>query len=235
MNRTFVASLISVTLASGAAMAADLPPPTLAYKEPPPSPVYNWTGCYLGGGGGYGMWNQDGPTLTNGGRGWFGQGQGGCDYQFSLPLSFWSPNVVIGAFGDYEAGNLRGTVTTPVGLSGAESMNNAWAVGGRAGVLVTPKFLTYFDGGYTQANFGQVNFGPGVSIAANTYNGWFLGSGFEYSFGFLPGLFLKTEYRFSSYSTANLPIIGTGVGLNSTNYIQMVSTELVWRFNWFGH
>ncbi len=246
MRRTLAASLISLTLASGAAVAADLPPPELAYKAPPP-PVYNWTGCYVGGGGGYGVWNQDvieesfpgliqtGPTLTNGGRGWFGQGQGGCDYQFSLPLPFWSPNVVIGAFGDYEGGNLRGTVTVPNNpLFGAESMNNAWAVGGRAGVLVTPKFLTYFDGGYTQANFGQVNFvGTALTMAANTYDGWFIGSGFEYSFDFLPGLFLKTEYRYSTYSTANLPI-GDGVGLNSTKFIQMVSTELVWRFNFGG-
>ena len=33
-----------------------------------------------------------------------------------------------------------------------------WAAGARAGFLVTPKFLTYFDGGYTQANFSRVNF-----------------------------------------------------------------------------
>ena len=60
MHRTFVASLISVGLMSGAAMAADLPMPAPApvYKAPPP-PVYNWTGCYIGGGGGYGMWGQD--------------------------------------------------------------------------------------------------------------------------------------------------------------------------------
>jgi outer membrane immunogenic protein len=68
------------------------------YKAPPPPPVYNWTGCYIAGGGGYGWWNQDSqvvvtatgaPVLaqvTNGGKGWFGQGQGGCDYQFNMPL-----------------------------------------------------------------------------------------------------------------------------------------------------
>ena len=37
------------------------------------------------------------------------QGQVGCDYQFSLPLgSFWSPNVVIGAFADYEYAGSNG-------------------------------------------------------------------------------------------------------------------------------
>ena len=43
---------------------------------------------------------------------------------------------------------------------------------------------------------------PGtVSLAAQTYNGWFIGSGFEYAFDWLPisGLFLKTEFRYSQY------------------------------------
>jgi opacity protein-like surface antigen len=61
-----------------------------------PPPVYNWTGCYVGGGGGYAFWQQDsfvtigGAPVTasqsNGGKGWFGQGQVGCDYQFTAPL-----------------------------------------------------------------------------------------------------------------------------------------------------
>jgi outer membrane immunogenic protein len=116
---TFVA--LATLAALGTASAADLPMPAPVYKAPPP-PVYNWTGCYVGGGGGYGMWTQDSfvtvtatgqpvfGQLTNGGKGWFGQGQGGCDYQFSLPLfGGWSPNVVIGAFGDWEGGSIRGT------------------------------------------------------------------------------------------------------------------------------
>jgi hypothetical protein len=46
-------------------------------------------------------------------------------------------------------------------------------------MLITPRFLTYFDGGFTQARFGGVNYnfaiaggGPsGLSLAAQTYNG----------------------------------------------------------------
>ena len=77
-------------------------------------------------------------------------------------------------------------------------------------------------------------------MSANTYNGWFLGSGFEYGFDILPGLFFKTEYRYSSYNTATLPVLFTGVprpasAINSTKYTQMISTELVYRFNWFNH
>ena len=256
------AALVAIAM-TGAANAADLSSPPPVYRAPPPPVAYSWTGCYVGGGGGYALWNQDQSVtvngvsvtqpITNGGRGWFGQGQTGCDYQFGLPLgSFWRPNVVIGAFGDYEFGGnsgMTGSFSSPLAV-GAESMPWTWAAGARAGVLVTPKFLTYFDGGYTQAHFNQINLqnsvtgAPfGTNIPGNTYNGWFIGSGFEYAFDIMPGLFFKTEYRYSSYNSANLPIVSNasgaqffGTGVNTTKYYtQMVSTELVWRFNWFGH
>jgi len=242
----------------GAANAADMAAPPPVYKAPAPPPAYNWTGCYIGGGGGYGMWSQDsfltapgGTTVTgnttNGGRGWFGMAQGGCDYQFGLPI-FGMSQIVVGAFGDYNFDDLTGTLNTG-GIFGNEKESGAWAVGGRAGILITPKFLSYFDGGYTQARFDQVNFvsdvapvgaATGTSIAATTYNGWFLGSGFEYSFDFLPlpGLFLKTEYRYSSFDWTNVPLAGPGAAgfnIDSRKYTQTISTELIWRFNWFGH
>ena len=130
------------------------------YSAPASLPVYNWTGCYVGAGAGYGMWNQDTaketspglvilePSLTSGGRGWFGQGQAGCDYQFSLPLSFWSPSFVIGALVDYEwAGSgFRGTLSGPanVAIFGAETTPWTWAAGARVGLLVTPQIPDVF-------------------------------------------------------------------------------------------
>lgn len=249
--------------ALGSVSAADLPMPEPGYKAPPPPPVYNWTGCYIGGGAGYGWWNQDSQVVVtatgapvfaqviNGGKGWFGQGQGGCDYQFNMPLGTWNIPVVIGAFGDWEGGSIQGTQSTVTGV-GSENESSTWAVGGRAGYLVSPRFLTYFDGGFTQARFDQINynfsggilgFGPsGVSLPATTYNGWFIGSGFEYALDWLPipGLFLKTEYRYAQYNTATpgffIAATGApfGTSLQTTKFTQMVSTELVWRFNWFG-
>ena len=79
------AALVAIAM-TGAANAADLPLPPPVYRAPPPPLVYNWTGCYVGAGYGYGMWTQDtncrdcGPeTLpyaanNNGGKGWFGAG-----------------------------------------------------------------------------------------------------------------------------------------------------------------
>jgi outer membrane immunogenic protein len=246
--------------------AADLSLAPVYRAPPPPAPVNNWTGCYVGGGGGYAMWNQNsfvtapnGTPVTasqsNGGNGWFGQGQVGCDYQFRLPLfSFLSPEVVIGAFGDYEGGSIQGSNSFPPAFTGTEKETSTWAVGGRAGVLVSPRFLTYFDGGFTQARFDGVNYnfsfaggGPsGLSLASQNYNGWFLGSGFEYAFDWLPipGLYLKTEYRYSQYggNGVSVPLGGSvggvpipaGTALNSQKATQFISTELVYRFNWFG-
>jgi hypothetical protein len=54
----------------------------------------------------------------------------------------------------------------------------------------------------------------------------------------------RRGYRYSQYGGNNgvsVPITGsvagipaTGVALNSQKATQFVSTELVWRFNWFG-
>jgi outer membrane immunogenic protein len=252
-----VAATLATIAALGTANAADMSTPPL-YNAPVPPAAYSWTGCYIGGGWGYGWWTQDsfvqvsGAALTapttNGGSGWFGQGQGGCDYQFTAPI--FNVPAVIGLFGDYEGGDINGRSDFP-GFVGGERESGTWSIGGRVGVLLTPRILTYFDGGWTQAHFDGVNYNfaiaggspTGVSLAAETYNGWFIGSGFEYSLDWLPvhGLFLKTEYRYAQYggNGVSIPISGsvagipvTGVTLNSQKATELVSTELVWRFNW---
>ena len=96
MRTPFIGLVAALVLTVHAASAADLGLPIKSSPTPPP-PGPNWTGCYVNGGGGYGMWNQDSyiegttpviipgsPNATAGGRGWFGVAGGGCDYQFNL-------------------------------------------------------------------------------------------------------------------------------------------------------
>jgi outer membrane immunogenic protein len=257
-------SFSALVLASGSALAADLGGPVKALPPPlAPAPVYNWTGCYVNGGAGYGLWNIDSfaeksgvtdtSTTTSGGRGWLGTVGGGCDYQFGAGGGFWS-NWVVGAFADYDFMDLHQNYQSAFGgLAGEEKESSAWAVGGRIGYLVTPNVLTYWNGGYTQSRFDQINlsfnsspFTPEFLIGAHTYNGWFVGGGTEISlsgfFGLpLPaGLFWRSEYRFSSFNSANLPLIPTagGPGNGSENmhpYVQTITTSLVYKFNWWGH
>ena len=245
-----IASAVLGALAIGSAMAADMPAKAPMLMKAPPMPVSTWTGCYIGGG--YGMYNQDGfeesdpghvPvgfTATTGGRGWFGTVGAGCDYQVSS-------NIVIGAYGDWDFGDIKGQLNpSPTSALGTESDKWAWAAGARIGWLVTPTVLTYFSGGYTQAHFDSVSFssqfiGGGASsfsMAANTYNGWFLGSGFDYAVSILPsGFFLRSEYRYSTYQAADVAFLATATGLsngfafNSKKYVQTVRSELVYRFN----
>jgi outer membrane immunogenic protein len=251
MKRVLVASLAVAALSASSAFAADLPPASAPYYKAPPPPVtYSWTGCYLDGGAGYGWSNTDetvsapGITtakVTDGGRGWLGRVGAGCDYQLGGGLSNW----VIGAFGDYDFENVHGQNDFgSLGATGNEKQNDAWAVGGRLGYLVTPRLLTYADGGYTEAHVQGTTFTsvlglPGaVSTPSHTYNGWFLGGGTEYAldFSWLPihGLFWRNEYRYSQFQSASLPVTGGVVGetLNEKKFEQTITSSLVWRFNW---
>ena len=236
-------SAVLMAAAAGSAGAADL-----AYKAPPPPPaIYNWTGCYVDGGVGYGMYNQDHyqedypglvaftQTTTDGGRGWLGRVGAGCDYQVG--------HFVFGAFGDYDFASISGTNNVPnplwtgapgawsnvpgggMGAYGNEKETGAWALGARLGYLVTPSLLVYWDAGYTQARFTGVHFftdqTPPVDTVSwlnpNTYHGWFVGGGDEYQLGFAPGLFWRSEYRFAQYQAADLPCWTAGGVLCTLN------------------
>ena len=51
-------AITAVAAFTGSAIAADLPMKAPAAPMPMVRAI-SWTGCYVGAGGGYGMWNQD--------------------------------------------------------------------------------------------------------------------------------------------------------------------------------
>ncbi len=235
--KKFALAVTAVAALSGQALAADMPMKARP-APPPPVVVANWTGCYVSGGLGYGMYHQEnydyfnpaligavGPRVAfsgqydTGGRGWLGRVGGGCDYQFG-GMGSWT--LVIGAFADYDWADINGRWSNGFLNVGTETLNSQWAVGGRIGMLVTPNLLTYFSGGWTEARFdyGALTFNlpppgnvaNGTYLPGHTYKGWFLGSGLEYQLNWAPGLTLKTEYRFSEFDVGANPflIVGTG-------------------------
>ena len=254
MKKSILGLVAVGALITGPALAADLP--VKAPYAPPPAPVTSWTGCYIDGGVGYGLVRSDhfgtgagnvvlSQTTSSGGEGWLGRVGGGCDYQFASPF-------VIGAFADYDFADLHGTALGSAGLAIGELRENAaWAAGGRVGYLVTPALLTYFDGGFTEARFDAVNLStntiPSVatafSLASHTYQGWFIGGGYEYALNSIPfvpinGLFWRTEYRFADYQVGVLPVlfrgVPTGMASHTQNNVQTITSGLVWRFNFGG-
>jgi outer membrane immunogenic protein len=228
-------AVTAVAAFTGSAIAADMP--VRARVDAPVVRAMSWTGCYVGVGGGSGMYNQDisetggggTDTVTLGGRGWLGTGQIGCDYQVA-------PNWVIGVFGDYDLSSIKGSSL----FGGDEKLSSSWAAGGRVGYVIMPNLLGYMSGGFTQAHFDAITC-TGCStnvIDAHTYSGWFLGSGYEYGLTWAsPNLFWKTEYRFASYKKDTLPILDfceVSCTLDSQKWVQTIRSELVWRFN-FSH
>ena len=256
MKRMLLAAFAVGLLAAGPATAADMPLKAPIMKAPM-APPFSWTGCYLGGGGGYGMYDAQtqlffrtgtpNVPLDQAGKGWFGTAQVGCDYQLPTPI-FYS-TIVIGAFADGDWGDIHGSHTGQDGsvglVNGDMKLSRSWAAGGRIGYVANFSLLVYASGGYTQAFFDQVNYAntsgvpTGLAAPSQTYNGWFIGSGYEYALQFLPGLFWKTEYRYAEYQTRNLADFNTTTGLpngvlESTHpFVQTIRSELVWRFNWF--
>ena len=193
---------------------------------------------------------------TSGSDGWLATAGVGCDYQFS---GRW----VVGAFADGTWSDIRGDHSWRVfgpgtAFVGESKMNWSWAAGGRIGYLVNPTFLTYLNAGYTQAHTDAYSlrettgaFGlTGLQVPGQTYNGFFVGSGFEYQLDFLPGLFVKSEGRAAWYDRkdSRMTCVTTGTqcvaastgtdpfgNIDSRKMITYAAkTDLVYRFNWGG-
>ncbi len=248
--KKLVMALSMVAAFTGSALAADLPARTYT-KAPVVVPTPSWTGFYLFGGGGYGVWDADTYSVTggvptsiaqrSGGDGYFGTVGGGYDWQFNQ-------SWVGGIFADGQFGSIRGTLSDPAtGLAGREKDRTNWAAGVRLGYLIAPTVLSYVNCGYSGADFSGTtltNFGgiAGATTPSFTRNGWFVGGGVENQInvlGFGPNWFMKTEYRVAEYTKSTLAestLAGapTVFGTTFNPIVQTVSTSLVYRFNWTG-
>jgi outer membrane immunogenic protein len=248
--KKLVLALTALAALTGSAVAADLPARTYT-KAPPPVPVYNWTGFYIFGGGGYGLWdsntdtrNTAGTLLTiqqkTGGDGYFGTAGIGYDWQVNQ-------SWVAGIFADGQFGSIRGTNEDFFsGTAGQMKDRTNAAAGVRVGYLVAPNVLSYVNGGYSYAQFSSTNLltiggTPAGSLPGFNRNGWFVGGGVENNldiFGIsAPGWFMKTEYRVAEYSRATLAEttaggVPAGLFVTADPIVQTVSTSLVYRFNW---
>jgi len=252
--KRIVLALTAVAALTGSALAADLPARTYSKAPAMVAPAApNWTGCYINAGLGTGMFNDERsvsdpnpvrPTTTSSGKGWLGALGAGCDYQLSGTTPFGS--IVIGAFGEYDPSRITDIAEDPFNdtHSGRQTLSSAWFAGARAGLLVTPNLLTYVDGGWTGAHFNAISLvntngtSANLTLPATNANGWFLGSGIEYAFTFLPinGLFWRNEYRYASYSNVDQhyihpTFVGAAIVHNSTD-VQTATSSLVYKFNW---
>ncbi len=239
VSALFIAAPLSI--ASAADMAVKAPPPALA-----PTPVYSWTGCYIGGNTG-GAWahkttvatSDDGvptyvPIGSTSADGWAYGGQIGCDYQFNTT---W----VVGIRGMWDGSTMKGSNQWP---SSPEDSNNYkidsfGTVVGKLGYLVAPTVELYALGGvawvrdnlsWTDAPVGE------VATGSQTRTGYDVGGGLSWMFA--PNWDLWIEYDYMGFGTKNLDLAGVGddagayLTANVQQSVEKVLLGIDYRFYW---
>ena len=256
--KRLVLALTAVAAFSGSALAADLPARTYT-KAPVMVETPSWTGFYIFGGAGGGIWDADTSVVNTttaatvlggqrqGGDGWFGTVGAGYDWQFNQ-------SWVLGILADGQFGSIKGSIpginAVAGPLTGTTKLQDTWAVGARLGYLVAPNVLSYVNAGYTQSywsgsTLSSVLTGTALDTTPSfNRSGWFVGGGVENNlniFGITaPGWFMKTEYRAAYFDRANLVETNIASGLPTAAsvqfkpFVETISTSLVYRFNWTG-
>src|SRR3977135_1925054 len=194
--KKLIVALAAVAAFTTSASAADLAARPYSKAPAPIAAAYNWTGFYIFGGVGGGLWAADsnvqstgffgpaGAALTRcqrrGGSGWFGTVGIGYDWQ----LSRW----VVGVFADGQFGDLRGSLSDPnFGTEGREKLRTSFAAGARLGYLVAPNVLSYVNAGYSGSEWSGttqstlfVPTGPAITTTPSFHrDGFFVGGGVE--------------------------------------------------------
>ena len=244
----------SALLFAAPALGADL---TLPVKKAPVAtplaPVlYSWTGCYVGGQGGYGIGRSKftdptganfappGSDVTVKTDGAIFGGQLGCDYQFDR-------NWVVGIEGDWAWTNLKDTVTDPF-FSRKAGPNSLFAktdelgsVTGRVG-YAWDRVLFYGKGGvawahdsYSVALASTKLFGPFPPPTAfsgsDTRVGGTIGGGVEWAF--LGSWSARAEFNYYDFGSHSLTLsspAGTAIPANIKEQFATVTLGINCRF-----
>jgi outer membrane immunogenic protein len=220
--RALLLSTVAFAALAGSAFAADLP----SRKEAPvyiaPTPVFSWTGFYVGGdigaawatttasptwlyGSSYSYYGLSSPSLNT--SGFMGGGYVGYNYQMNQ-------NFVVGLEGDFQGTTNSKSATWvtnncdgPCTFTAKASLDWLAAINGRVGVAYD-RALFYAIGG---AAWGGANaslnatdtYGnwAGYSIS-KTLSGFDVGAGVEYAF--TPNWLGRVEYRYYDFGSYNL-------------------------------
>jgi outer membrane immunogenic protein len=223
--KKFLLATVALAALAGTASAADMA--ARPYTKAPmmeASPIYNWTGFYIGGhvGGAFGGENNilaPGFTGTTSNDGVFMGGvQAGYDHQFS-------PNWVLGLEANYSFLDTNNNPFVNRGLG---------SVTGRLGYTWGPA-MAYVKGGYAWADSRLTNgFGGGTfSNAGGGRDGYTVGGGLEYLF--TQNWSGKIEYQYYDFGTRNaLFTNGAGVvtAVGFRNDEHTIKAGLNYRFGW---
>ncbi len=236
--RTLLLSTVAFAALAGSAFAADLP----SRKEAPvyiaPTPVFSWTGFYVGAdiGGSFAS-----TSLNNTINGWnsrsentsgvMGGGYVGYNYQFNQ-------NFVVGLEGDFQGTSNSQTTTwvsAAVGpgdvLQERSAMDWLASINGRLGVAYD-RALFYAIGGaaWAGANESLADLTTGLSISNNTTaSGFDIGAGVEYAF--TPNWVGRVEYRYYDFGNDNFSGLGYATPFRLQTSVNTVRVGLAYLFS----
>jgi outer membrane immunogenic protein len=226
MNKVFSLTTVAFAAFVGAVhpvAAADLPTRP-AYAPAPmmsPTPVYNWTGIYVGLNGGYGWGNQDPLNLITNRFDGSSVGFSGGVFGGTAGAQIQSGHVVIGLEADIDWANMKGSATFvptvggisfPAGAISA-STNVDWETTARARVgYAQDNWLFYATGGFAILGT-KAAFTPALGFNCGSYTlvncsgtskqiGAALGAGVEY--GITQNVSAKLEYLYISAASLDV-------------------------------
>jgi outer membrane immunogenic protein len=230
--------------------AADLPMKAPAYVPPP---VYDWTGFYIGGNGGWG-WATEKSTEILPGSGAFpvgfaftprheNGGLGGVQAGYNWQPA---PNFVFGFEGEFDWADITGTavsISTVPRFAGFNSTSTSklkdFALGTFRVGYVANNWLFYGKGGvaWGQTDGSTIARNPnGTLFETTTFSssqaGWVIGVGTEW--GFAPGWSAKIEYDHIWFDPRPEVVVGS-VNLSNVSTgltVDMVRAGINYRFNW---
>jgi outer membrane immunogenic protein len=228
---TLSALILGTVTASAADMAVKARPAPIA------APIYDWSGCYIGGhaGGTWGRTNVDIPlypaNFNADSSSFSGGALAGCNIMTQS-------RFVFGIEGDYTWMDLDTTHLT-TGLGNTELFHThhdqSASIRGRIGYspLTMPNLLLYGTGGYSTANLSQANYIPLAPVAdpfrSGWASGWVAGVGVEWAFA--SNWIAGVEYLHAEYDRQSFVYNGpTSVQLDTDT----VRARLSYKFNWWG-
>lgn len=206
MKKILFTTVVLGVLALGSpALAADLP----MKAAPPPVRVYDWTGFYFGGFGGYAFGNQNlnnatGPAgFANFTANWethgpFGGGEVGYNWQMG--------NVVFGIEADGAGTNIQGRdnfALTDVNGAPMDDFNKLkWLASIRArGGIALDRWLLFFDGGWAAGDITHTNTVIGGVADRFTVHRSGLAAGGGIAYAVTDNIIGKIEYRYYDLGT----------------------------------
>ena len=192
------AALGALALATGAS-AADLP----VKAAPIAPPVYDWSGVYVGGFGGYGFGNQN----INNTSGHAGFANFTANFETHGPLAggevgynWMIGQILFGLEGDGAWTNIRGNDNFALGWNDENHLKWVGSLRVRSGIAVD-RLLLFFTAGWAAGDIDHTNTNPGVGVDSFSAHRSGLAAGGGIAYAITNNLIGKIEYRYYDLGT----------------------------------